>query len=83
MPPALQRLVGGAPLLGPGAPPSPTVVQAAEARWRELAAQPDGLPVDRVAAWAAPAGLRRQQRVLSLAMDRERCREGLPPHYLR
>ena len=72
--PAVQRLVGGAPLLGPGAAASPTAsaVRAAEDRWRELAAQPEAVPVDWAAAGAVPQGLRRHQRVLSLAVDRER-----------
>ena len=74
--PAVQRLIGGPPLLGSAAPDSPTLtrVQDAEHRWRELAARPTDDPVDWAAVVAEPTGLRRQQRILSQAIDRQRWR---------
>ena len=74
--PAVQRLIGGAPLLGPAAPASPTLARVREAEqcWRELAARPTDDPVDWAAVVAEPTGLRRQQRVLSQAIDRQRWR---------
>ena len=44
--PDVQRLVGGAPILGPDAPASGTAasVLAAEEAWRGLADRPDGVP---------------------------------------
>jgi len=47
-------------------------VRAAEEEWRALAARPDDVPVAWDVARAQPRGLRKQQRVLSLAVDRER-----------
>ena len=72
--PDVERLVGGAPILGPDAPDSPTVVavRAAVEEWRTLAARPETDPVDWEVARAQPRGLRKQQRALSLAVDRER-----------
>ena len=72
--PAVKRLIGGPPLLGAAAPASPTLtrVQDAERRWRELAARPTDDPVDWAAVVAEPTGLRRQQRILSQAIDRQR-----------
>ena len=82
--PDVERLVGGAPILGPDAPASPTAaaVQAAEAAWRALAARPGAEPIDWNAARAQRRGLRKQQRVLSQAVDRERrerLRRVAPP----
>ena len=73
--PTVQSLVGGAPILGPGAPPSAsaTAVAQAEADWQQLSGRPRDEPVD----WptvAASAGLPRQQRALSQALDRARGR---------
>ena len=71
--PAVQRLIGGLPLLGPAAPVSPTLtrVHEAERHWRALAARPDD-PVDWAVAAAEPHGLHRQQRILSQAIHRRR-----------
>lgn len=58
--PVVQGLVGGAPLLGPGAVASPLAeaVVAAEADWLQLAAEPAAEPADWAAAARAPGGLR-------------------------
>ncbi len=72
--PDVERLVGSGPLLGSGALDTPcsASVAAAEEEWRRLAAQPDALAVDWAAVHALRRGLRKQQRVLSQAVDRER-----------
>lgn len=72
--PLVQGALGGAPLLGPEAPPSSTAstVQDAVNHWQELAGRPGVEPVDWATVLARPKGLRRQQRVLSQAIDRNR-----------
>ena len=72
--PAVHRLVGGPPVLGPDAGPSHTAaaVQDAERHWKELTAQPNAEPVDWATVLAEPGGLRKQQRVLSQALDKAR-----------
>merc|ERR1711969_133299 len=87
--PVVQGLLGGAPLLGPDAGPSPTAtaVRHAELHWQELAGRPDVQPVDWAAAAASPQGLRKQQRALSSSVDRERRRRlqraALPEDWTR
>ncbi len=75
--PAVQRLVGGRPLLGAGADPSPlaAAVSAAEEDWRRLAGEPDREPVDWGRAASSENGIPRLQRVLSQTLDRARLRE--------